>query len=95
MSLAIICLNASSRSICCELAMQITTNRMSASSMAIEPGASSGFLRLRTELVTHLAGQLTHFLGETRDVRERGEISLLELSHPLIDGLLRLAKTHV
>src|SRR6267378_4487297 len=58
-------------------------------------GRFIGLLRLRTELVIHLAGQLTHFLGETRDVRERREISLLELPHPLIDGLLCLAKTHV
>src|SRR5205085_12066688 len=41
---AIIRANASSRSICCELEMQITTNRTSASSMAREPSASYCFL---------------------------------------------------
>src|SRR3989449_4921848 len=39
----IIARNASSKSIPCELARQMTTNRMSASSIAREPSGSSGF----------------------------------------------------
>lgn len=53
------------------------------------------FLRFRAELVIDFACQFADFFGQTRHVRERREIALLELADPLIDCLLRLTKAHV
>src|SRR6267142_1267029 len=58
-------------------------------------GRFVGLLRLGTELMIDFAGQLPDFLSQARHVRERREITLLELADPLIDRLLRLTKAHV
>ena len=41
-----------------------------------------------------LTGQFADFFGESRDIGERGEIALYELTHPIVDSLLRLPKAH-
>src|ERR1041384_5274759 len=52
-------------------------------------------LWLGTKLMIDFASQLPDFLGQARHVRERREITLLELADPLIDRFLRLTKAHV
>src|SRR5205814_9315141 len=46
------------------------------------------------EPVVHLPGQLSHFLGETGEVGERGKVSFFILADPPIDRLLGFAQGH-
>jgi hypothetical protein len=50
------------------------------------------FLGLLPEAVVHLPSQLAHFLGEAGHVRQRVEVSLLELAYPGIDSGLEVGK---
>ncbi len=84
---AIMPAKASSRSMCCELAMQMTTNRISASSSASDPS-------LLAEPVVDLAREFADLLGEPGEVRERGEISPAILVDPAIHRLLDFVQTH-
>src|SRR6185436_13951538 len=53
-----------------------------------------GPLGLGPEMVIDLARQLANFFREPRDIGEGGEIALLELADPTVDGILRFAKAH-
>src|SRR5712671_5065892 len=51
-------------------------------------------LGLLAEPMVDLPGELTDLLGESCEIRERWEVSLLILADPAIDHLLSVAKSH-
>ena len=82
------------RSMPSRLAMQISTNRMSAISMAEIALGLVRLLGLLAEAVVDLARELADLLGEPRQVGERVEVALLVLADPGVHPALRIGERH-